>query len=268
MEQQWQDQLKRTRYEAHLAQRQYNAVDPDNRLVAAELERRWEAKLRQLQETKEAYERFQQTPAPIELTPQLRQQFQHISESLPQLWSQLAYSQKKELLRTLIGQVILRRDEPDEIEVKIVWVSGHYSMLTVQPPIQCQRNLPAYDELLARIHTLWQAGLNDEQIASHLTAEGFHTARQANVTPAAVAKIRRNQTWKRPLAQQRGALEWDGRLTPRGLAARLGVNPGWVAYRIWSGAIAARYVTHHPQTGIRLIQNDPELIAQLRALLP
>jgi hypothetical protein len=37
---QWQERLKRSRYEAHLAQRQYDAVDPDNRLVAGELERR------------------------------------------------------------------------------------------------------------------------------------------------------------------------------------------------------------------------------------
>lgn len=52
------DQIKRAAYEAHLAQRQYQAVDPDNRLVAAELERRWDVGLRALAEAREAAERF------------------------------------------------------------------------------------------------------------------------------------------------------------------------------------------------------------------
>ncbi len=64
LERQWQDQLKRAQYETHLAQRQYDAVDPANRLVAAELERRWEEKLIQLRQTEEDYHHFQQTSLP------------------------------------------------------------------------------------------------------------------------------------------------------------------------------------------------------------
>jgi hypothetical protein len=221
LDKQRQEQLKRAQYEARLAQRQYDAVDPDNRMVAAELERRWEAKLHQLQETKEAYARFQQAPAPFELTPQLRQQFQHISESLPQLWAQLAPSQKKELLRSLVAQVILRRDEPDRIDVKIVWISGHYSTYTVQTPIQRQSNLPRYDEMVARIHALWQEGLNDEQIASQLAAEGLHTARRSDASPITVQKIRLKHGWKRPMAQQWGENDFSHPLGQPDRAAHL-----------------------------------------------
>jgi DNA invertase Pin-like site-specific DNA recombinase len=267
LKRQWQEQLKRAQYEAHLAQRQYNAVDPDNRLVAAELERRWEEKLRQLQETKEAYKRFQQTPASFELTPQLRQQFQHISESLPQLWPQLPYSQQKELLRTLIAQVILRRDEPDKIDVKIVWISGHYSTLSVHPPILRQSDLPSYDDMVARIHTLWQEGLTDEQIATQLTTDGFHTARRPDVSPRTVQKIRLKHGWKLLREQHRTALTVDGYLTTRGLATRLGVERTWVYNRICNGTIDSRYVTRHSQTNIFLIQDNPGLVAQLRELL-
>src|SRR5262249_24761268 len=49
-------ELQRLRYEAHLARRQFDRVDPDNRLVAGELERRWETALRALRETEEKYE--------------------------------------------------------------------------------------------------------------------------------------------------------------------------------------------------------------------
>ena len=125
LSQQWEDRLKRVRYESRLAERQYKLADPENRLVTSSLERNWEEKLTQLQETQEAYEHFQRTPPPSGLTPQLREQFQHISQHLPELWTELSNAQKKELLRCLVSRVILRREKPDTSEARIVWISGH-----------------------------------------------------------------------------------------------------------------------------------------------
>jgi hypothetical protein len=85
LERQWQEKLKRAEYEAQLAQRQYDAVDPDNRLVAAELERRWEEKLGQLRQTEEEYHRFQRTPVPESVPPNLRDLFRDVSTRLPDL---------------------------------------------------------------------------------------------------------------------------------------------------------------------------------------
>jgi DNA invertase Pin-like site-specific DNA recombinase len=268
LSQQWEERLKRARYEAHLCERQYQAVDPENRLVAAELERRWEEKLRQLQETQELYERFQLTSTPSGLTPELREQFQHISEKLPELWPELTNAQKKELLRSLIARVILKRDAPDRVGVKIVWISGHYSVVYAQPPILCQRDVTGYDEMLERIQALLQEGLNDEQIAAQLTEEGFHSARSAKVSPEMVLRIRRKHRWHLIRWKTRNALELDGYLTARGLATRLGVDQRWVYHRISDGTIDPRCVTRHPQADIYLIQNDPELIEQLQQLLP
>lgn len=233
--QQWEERVKRAQYEAHLAERQYHAVDPENRLVAAELERRWEARLHQLRTTHEAYERFQQQPAPLRLTPELRQRFRRVSESLPLLWPELSNSQKKDLLRTLIAQVVLRRETPDRVEVRVVWVSGHYTVAYVQPPILRQQDVVGYNEMVERIKALWEEGLSDEQIAAQLMEEGFHTARSTGVTPMAVQKIRLARGWKLPLAQHRSALELDGHLTTRGLAARLGceTNVGLQSHLRW-----------------------------------
>jgi DNA invertase Pin-like site-specific DNA recombinase len=266
--QQWEERIKRAQYEAHLAERQYGTVDPENRLVAAELERRWEARLHQLRATHEAYERFQQQPAPLRLTPELRQRFQRVSESLPLLWPELSNSQKKDLLRTLIAQVILRRESPGRVEVRVVWVSGHYTMAYVQLPILRQQDVPWYNEMVERIKALWEEGLADEQIAAQLTEEGLLTARRTGVTPTAVQKIRLAQGWKLPLAQQRKALKLDGRLTTHGLAVRLGAKRTWVYRRICDGTIDPRYVTRHPQTNLFLIQDDPGLIEQLGRILP
>jgi hypothetical protein len=107
------DQVRRATYEAHLAQRQYQAVDPDNRLVAAELERRWELALRALQEAQEAQEAERQFQAerdavPV-LDPVVREQLTAVGQHVPDLWSQgqLTPEHQKALLRSLIRRVIL-----------------------------------------------------------------------------------------------------------------------------------------------------------------
>jgi hypothetical protein len=266
--QQWQERLKRAQYEAQLAQRQYDAVDPDNRLVAAELERRWEAKLLQLQETQEAHARFQQTTTHAELSPELRAQFQNISEALPALWPQLENAQKKELLRSLIASVICTRTAPDQVQVKLVWVSGHYSVYEVCTRASRQEDVTGYDEMVARIEVLWREGLDDEQIAARLTEEGFHSARHEDrVAPLAVQKIRLAQGWHLTLARARNATELDGYLTVRGLAEQLGVDR-FKAYRlIQNGTVDPCYVTRDPQSKVYLIENDPEMIEALRERL-
>lgn len=266
LEQQWEEQLKRARYEANLAERQYATVDPENRLVAAELERRWEAKLQQLGSIQESHERFQQTPTPPTLPPHLREQFQRISDTLPQLWQsgQLNNVQKKDLLRSLISRVILRKETADLVEVKIVWASGHYSVAQVQTPVHRQEDVTNYEEMVCRIRELWQQGYSDEQMAAQLETEGFHSARSKGVSPCTVQKIRLDREWH--LSQYRGkdALRIGGRWTIRGLAGQLGVNRGWVYRRIRNGKIDPRYVTRDPQNKVYLIEDEPELLEQLR----
>jgi hypothetical protein len=258
--QQWEDRLKRVRYESHLAERQYNSVDPDNRLVASTLERNWEEKLRQLQETEEGYERFQQTPASQPISPQLREQFRQISDRLPELWSKLPNSQKKELLRCLISRVILKRQSADTVEVKIVWVSGHYSMVYAQPPIWREEDVTGYDDMIKKVQSLWQEGLDDNVIAAQLTQDGHRSARSLVVSPVTVSKIRYKHGWY----YGRGALELDGLHTVRGLAAVLGVGRNWVYSQMHRGVIKASEVSRHPQTKMYLIRKDPELIERLR----
>lgn len=266
---QWQEQLKRARYEAHLAQRQYDAVDPDNRLVAGELERRWEEKLRELRSAEEEYERFRQTPAAQALEPELRRQLKHISEELPALWSREEFSNeyKKELLRCLISQVVLRRIAPDDIEVRIVWVSGHFTLVHSRPPIRLAQEVSGYEEMVERIGSLWQVGMRDDkEIAAQLTKEGFHSARLAGVSPALVQKVRVAHGWRSILRQSHRALELDGYLTVRGLATRLGVNSAWVYWLLRNGKIESKYIHSEPDSPVWLISDDPKLIKKLRQM--
>jgi hypothetical protein len=262
--QQWEERLKRAQYEALLAERQYNAVDPDNRLVAAELERRWETALRHQQDTQAAYDRFQQTPMPSTLSPDLRTQLTRLSETLPDIWETLPYDQRKELLRCLIARVICAKIAPDRVEVRIVWVSGHYSTVYAQPPISRLRDLADYESMVQRIEALWCEGLNDKQIAAQLTAEGFHSARCPHVPAITVQKIRLEHGWHLTLARSKNALELDGYLTVQGLAKQLELDRSTVYRLIYSGQVDPCYITRDPQSNIYLIQNDPELIEHLR----
>jgi hypothetical protein len=194
LQQQHHDQVTRATYEAHLARRRYEAVDPDNRLVAAELERRWDEKFLALRQVEEEAERFAHRPAFPTLSTELRQQLEQIEPALPALWAsgKISNPHKKRLLRSLISRVIATRLAPDRIEIKIVWISSHFSVAHVIPPIHRQADASNYQALVARLDELSRQGLTDPEIAAKLTAEGFHTARRLTVTPSTIHKLRQN----------------------------------------------------------------------------
>jgi hypothetical protein len=110
-------QLERLHYQAELARRRFERADPDNRLVAAELERRWEIALRELrraQESEAVGDEHENGSAPAELTEELKAAFRDIGRRLPEVWDAdlLSRRQRKALLRCLIEKVVLRRIAP------------------------------------------------------------------------------------------------------------------------------------------------------------
>ncbi len=268
LERQWEERLARARYEAQRAQRQYMKVEPENRLVAAELERRWETKLQELQAAEEKVVRWREKMAePREISADMRAQFAQISERLPELWDQFSPVQQKSLLRSLIDHVVLTRQAPDQVEVKIVWVSGYYTNRIAQVPTSRREDVTGYDQMVERIGELYRQGLDDRQIAQELSKDGYHSAhRLADVAVNAVKTIRQEAGWHHKTGT-RPVFEIGGRLTTAGLAARLGVERRWVHWRLKNGAIAHRYVTHDPETGCYLIQDDTKLIERLRAMI-
>lgn len=269
LEQHWQDQLRRVRYEAHLAERQYHAVDPDNRLVASTLERRWEEKLDQLQQTQEANEKFVRSCESASLPPNLCEQFRRISETLPGLWAnnQISPAQKKALLRAIIAKVILKRVLPDRVEIKIVWVSGHYSITQAQLSVRRETDMTGYAAMVKRVDELFKQGLDDHHIADALTHEGFHSARKPIVSTSKVYKIRLENRWLCVAETHRNANKIDGRWTTRGLAAELGTDTRWLIKQIYRQTIAPDRVHRHPVSGVYLIDDDPKLLDSLRRAL-
>lgn len=263
VEQAWQDQVQHAHYAVRLAQRQYDAVDPDNRLVAAELERRWETALHEHRRVEDAYQLFQQTPPLETIPPRLRDVFQQICQQLPDVWPTLTNAQKKDLLRSLIQQVIVRRPAPDQVQVRIVWLSGCYTDHTSLTPIHREQDISGYEQLVARVHDLWQAGYTDQQIAAHVSQEGYHSARADHVTATSVRKLRLARKWYLPFERARGLDMLDGQLTVNGLAKRVGVKESTVYRWIYRAIIPREAVTRDAQSRIYVIANDAALIERL-----
>ena len=262
-----QQQVSQARYDATLARRRYEHVDPDYRLAAAELERAWEEKLRALRQAEEAAERYAHEPCEPTLTPERREQLLHLSQRLPELWTSahLSHPQRKALLRSLIARVIVQRTAADRIAVKIVWVSGHFSQGIVIPPILHQHHITGYDTMVARTEQLWREGYTDTQIAETLSHEGFRSARRDRVLPKTVLKIRNQHHWVSRSHQHRLAAKIDGMWTIHGLARHLGVEREWFYPRIRTGALCAPDVIRKPPYGNYLLRDDAALLARLRA---
>ncbi len=267
--QHWQEQLRRASYETRLAERQYQAVDPDNRLVAGTLERRWEEKLQQRQRADDAYQQFLRASAPTVLPPELCAQFHRISETLPELWraGRITHAQQKELLRALIANVILTRVAADRVAVKIVWVSGHFSVRETHVPIQRETHLTDWATLVERVRVGFQQGLGDDVMAEALTQEGFHSARTDHISASKVFKIRLQHRWLQPYEAHRHALQINDCWTTKGLAAKLGVNVRAILRQIYKQVIPPEHVHRHAESGVYLIDNYPNLLPTLQPAL-
>jgi len=175
-------QLQRLRYEAQLAERQFRRVDPDNRLVAAELERRWEEALRALKQAEETILKHQQRiEKPMELSAELKAAFSAIGEHLPQLWEQFSRKHQKALLRCLIDKVVVHRCKRDTLQLRIVWRGGDTTSQKIPIPVNSFAELSGSKEMERIILDQSQKGKSDEDIAVHLTALGHRSPQSLKV---------------------------------------------------------------------------------------
>ena len=178
----WQQRLARSRHEVEVARKSYAAVDPENRLVARELERRWEDALRKQEKLAVDYDRFQ-TRAPAKLSDDERQEIKSLSEHLPQLWSTETTTAQDRcaIARMLIDEVVVNIEGNSErVDVDILWKGGFGSHHAMRRPVQTYEQLSYYDELLSRIKALLGEGRALGEIAKQLNAGGYQPPKRAS----------------------------------------------------------------------------------------
>jgi DNA invertase Pin-like site-specific DNA recombinase len=176
---QWQQRLERATYETQRARRQFNAVEPENRLVARELEKCWEQALRDQQNAEEEYARFRQQ-VPTVLDAADRADIQALASSVPALWNAetTRNEQRKAILRQLLDDVTVEvLNNSEVVDVRVTWVGGFASHYQMHRSVQRYDQLHDYDRLRERLRELRREGRSASHIAKRLNEEGFRTAR-------------------------------------------------------------------------------------------
>jgi len=177
----WRQQQERACYQAERARRQYDAAEPENRLVARELERRWEETLKEQRRIEEEYARFCRTQ-PAELSTAEREQIRSLAQEMPALWQAAATTaaDRQRIVRLLVEKVVVTvQGESERVEAVIRWAGGHSSRHEIVRPVKRYEQLADYGRLLTRIDELRQEGRTLTEVAEQLNQEGFRPPKRA-----------------------------------------------------------------------------------------
>ena len=224
---QWQLRRERARYEAERAARQYHACEPENRLVARELERRWEEALTQQRQLDEEYDRWRRA-APARMTADDEQAIRSLAADLPALWQAetTAPADRQRVARLLLEQVIVTVDKTSErVDVQIRWAGGLARSHVLSRPVTRYEQRSDYPRLVERLRALCGERLRAAAVAERLNAEGFRPPRRAKQFTAPIVVwlmahigLPRRERYGSP------ASLGPNEFRPMGLARRLGVS--------------------------------------------
>jgi DNA invertase Pin-like site-specific DNA recombinase len=248
LERQWTLRRERARYEAERARRQYDAVEPENRLVARSLERAWEDKLRAVEAIDQDYARWR-AEEPLVIGTADRAELQALGENLPRIWHAASTSaaDRKRILRFIVREVVLdQKRVRGQVWMKIVWQTGATSEHRLQRCVRSYQDYVDVDRLRQRIKDLNAAGKIDKEIATILNREGFVAARGCAFKNENVWLLRTR--WGIPTVKINGAganpMRWpDGSFSVQGAAVALGITPQTVFDYLARGLLAGRQLT-------------------------
>jgi DNA invertase Pin-like site-specific DNA recombinase/transposase-like protein len=261
---QWRQTLERAQQDVVRAERQYHAVEPENRLVARTLEGRWEDALKRQRQVGEEYHRFL-AKLPATLSDADRARIQFLSSKVATLWSAPGTSamDRKQIVRCVVERVIVVADKSTELnQVTIVWHGGITTQHEVARPVASYAQLKDFRRLTERIKQLHHEGLHLTQIAAALNDEGFVPPRRRGVfTGTGISTLVRDLGLVGELFRDDlvGKDEW---WIPD-LARKLGVIPQKIHYWVKQAWIQSRRT---PSGKHRIVWADKDEIRRLRQL--
>lgn len=211
-------ELEQARYEARLAERRYEAVDPDKRLVAEELEARWEAALARVREV----EARLAAPAPAAAPVPDRATLLALAEDLDTVWNAPGTDMalKQRIVRVLVREIVVDVDPAsEEIVLVIHWSGGRHSEVRVRKPASGEHSKRAPEEAVEVIRSM-ATRWSDEDIAATLNRMGTRTGQGNTWTGRRVEGVRK----VRGIAAYESANKGGDWLTQVEAAERLGVS--------------------------------------------
>jgi DNA invertase Pin-like site-specific DNA recombinase len=252
-------ELQQARYEASLAERRYAACDPDNRLIAAQLERSWETALRRVEACRSNLDAAR-TPSPAADTPD----FAGIAEDLSAAWSAPGTTTRtrQRLVRALIQDIIADVNEATrEVILTIHWKGGQHSELRVTKPKTGEHGCNTPEAALAVMRSM-ATRWSDEDIAASLNRMAMRTGQNKSWTAKRVSSLRRVHGIHAYRSAEKDG-EW---LTMLEAAKALGVTSHVIRRLIKSSVLAAEQVVPRAPYQIRAADlQDPRITAALAA---
>jgi DNA invertase Pin-like site-specific DNA recombinase len=245
VDRQWRLRLERVRYEAQRVERQYNAVEPENRVVARTLETRWNEKLQELAQVEREYEAAKSAQK-LELSAQDKKAILSLARDLPSLWNAptTTAADKKRILRLLIQDVVLSPVEVPQraTRVRILWKTGAISELLVpRPTLADSHTTPK--PVIDVVRKLARQKYSDSRIAEELNRRGLKNGLGRSFKATTVGALRRGHgipAGRHPGWNNVPMLERDaqGRYSTRGLIAHFGVTAPMIHHWVKEGRIS------------------------------
>ena len=227
--------LQQAEYDASLAERRYAACDPENRLIAAQLEKHWEGALRRVEACRERLATVD-APDPTAPTPD----FGGLAADLAAAWSAPGVTTRgrQQLIRALVADIIADVDEATrEVVLTIHWRGGQHSQLRVRKPKTGEHGCRTPDEALA-VMARMATRFSDADIAATLNRMGVRTGQGKTWTARRVGSIRKVHGMHAFRSAEKDGV-W---LTMREAAAKLGVTSHVIRRLIQDGALPAEQV--------------------------
>lgn len=247
--------LQKAQYEAALAERRYAACDPDNRLIAATLEKNWEVALKRLEACKTRLDAEQLPDTPAKL-PDL----DGLAEDLQAAWNAPGVSTRarQRLARALIKDIIADVDEEArDVVLTIHWQGGQHSQLRVRKPKTGEHGCNTSEDALEVMRSM--AGRwSDSDIAATLNRMGIRTGFGHTWTAHRVSSIRRvNDIHAYFSAEKSG--KW---LTMTEAATKLGVTNHVIRNLIKAKILPAEQVVPRAPYQIKAVDIEREDIIE------
>jgi hypothetical protein len=267
LHQHWAQRLERARYAAQRAFRQYDAVEPENRLVARTLERQWEAALAAEAALKAEHARFL-SEQPVPLSAAERAAIRRLAEDIPALWhAATTTADRQAILRQMLERVVVTvHERSEQVTVDCHWAGGHVTRTALIRPVARLEQLSRYRDLLARVAALHGEGQKAPAIAAVLNAEGWSPPKRRGDFSAEMVRdllYRQGLKWRSNNRARRTVVATAHEWTLQALARHLGIPKPTLYAWLRQGVISGRLATGIGKS-VWMIRADAADIARMR----
>jgi DNA invertase Pin-like site-specific DNA recombinase len=230
----WKLTLERAEYDVARTERQYQQVEPENRLVARSLETQWNERLAALDKLRKEYDGYKSTRNWVP-TEKDKNEILALANELPQIWndSNTTAKDRKRILRTVIEDVtVFAEPRQADIRIGLRWRSHCYEEIKASKPIPSGTARKHTPQTVEQVRTLSNV-MNDVQIAEHFNTSGYKTPEGKEFTASSIRWILYSHNIT-PFAPKR-----DG-LSVKEIAEKFDVGTSTVYYWIDHGIVNAR----------------------------